>query len=62
MADEKAFLLPVVIDNTRDADAKVPAEFKAVQWTKLPGGETPAAFGDRACFAIDRTVGCAARR
>src|SRR3954468_16295272 len=39
MADEKAFLLPVVIDDTRDADAKVPAEFKAVQWTRLPRGE-----------------------
>eukprot|EP01034_Spumella_vulgaris_P001387 gene1387-1829_t len=34
MADEKAFLLPVVIDDTRDAEAKVPAEFKAVQWTR----------------------------
>ncbi len=35
MADEKAFILPIVIDATRDADAKVPAEFKAVQWTRL---------------------------
>ncbi len=44
MADEKTFLLPVVIDGTRDAEAKVPAEFKAVQWTRLPGGETPEKF------------------
>ena len=44
MADEKAFLLPVLIDGTRDAEAKVPVEFKAVQWTKLPVGETPPAF------------------
>lgn len=29
MADEKTFLLPVVVDATRDADAKVPAEFKS---------------------------------
>ncbi len=36
MADEKTFLLPVVIDATRDTEAKVPAEFKAVQWTRLP--------------------------
>src|SRR3954464_14358227 len=36
MADEKTFLLPVVIDATRDQEAKVPAEFRAVQWTKLP--------------------------
>jgi tetratricopeptide (TPR) repeat protein/TolB-like protein len=47
MAEEKAFLLPVVIDDTRDAAAKVPAEFKAVQWTRLPGGETTPAFRAR---------------
>jgi len=47
MADEKAFLLPIVIDATRDAEAKVPGEFKTVQWTKLPGGDTPPAFATR---------------
>jgi TolB-like protein/Flp pilus assembly protein TadD len=36
MAEEKAFLLPVVIDETRDAEARVPSEFKAVQWSRLP--------------------------
>ena len=44
MADDTTFLLPVVIDDTRDAEARVPAEFRAVQWTRLPGGETPASF------------------
>ena len=44
MAEAKPFLLPVVIDVTRDAEAHVPAEFKTVQWTKLPGGETPEKF------------------
>src|SRR5471030_1324539 len=44
MAEEKAFLLPVVIDATRDTDAKVPAEFKAVQWTYLPASEATPAF------------------
>ncbi len=44
MAEEKAFLLPIVIDETPDGDAKVPAEFKNVQWTRLPGGETPEKF------------------
>src|SRR6185436_6829595 len=39
-SEQVAFLLPVVIDGTRDAEADVPAEFKAVQWTRLPGGET----------------------
>ena len=44
MAEEKTFLLPVVIDSTRDAEGKVPAEFRAVQWTRLPGGEASARF------------------
>ncbi len=38
MAEAKPFLLPVVIDATRDTEAHVPTEFKAVQWTRLPGG------------------------
>ncbi|MDP3069479.1 MAG: TIR domain-containing protein [Opitutaceae bacterium] len=47
MAEEKAFVLPVVIDDTRDAEAKVPVEFKAVQWTRLPGGEGAEKFCQR---------------
>ena len=42
-----AFLLPIVIDDTRDDDARVPERFREVQWTRLPGGETPPAFVDR---------------
>src|SRR3954471_3496177 len=38
MSEQIAFLLPVVIDATRDAEADVPAEFKAVQWTHLRQG------------------------
>ncbi|MEY2879788.1 MAG: hypothetical protein RLZZ15_2168 [Verrucomicrobiota bacterium] len=44
MAEEKTFLLPVVIDDTRDAEAKVPGEFRAVQWTRLTGGEATPVF------------------
>ena len=33
------FILPVVIDGTPEQTALVPDRFKAVQWTKLPGGE-----------------------
>ena len=44
MSGVRAFLLPVVIDDTRDAEAHVPAEFRAVQWTRLPSGETPEKF------------------
>jgi TolB-like protein/Tfp pilus assembly protein PilF len=47
MAQQKAFLVPVVVDGTRDQDAFVPDAFKAVQWTRLPGGETPPAFVER---------------
>jgi hypothetical protein len=41
MAEQKAFLVPVVIDGTGDQEAFVPGEFREVQWTRLPAGETP---------------------
>ena len=41
IASGVAFILPVVIDDTRDADALVPDRFRAVQWTRLRGGEVP---------------------
>jgi TolB-like protein/Tfp pilus assembly protein PilF len=47
MADDKAFLMPVVIDNTDDQDAHVPDKFREFQWTSLPGGETPTIFLER---------------
>jgi TolB-like protein/Tfp pilus assembly protein PilF len=47
MAEQKAFLVPVVIDDTSDRHAIVPDLFRAVQWTRLPGGETPPAFVER---------------
>jgi len=53
MADEKAFLLPILIDDTRDADAKVPPEFRAVQWTKLPAGAASPAF----CARVQKLLG-----
>jgi hypothetical protein len=43
MADDHTFLLPVAIDATDQASARVPEKFLAVQWLKLPGGQpTPA--------------------
>src|SRR5688572_19950930 len=45
MAKGRPFLLPVVIDGTRDDDAQVPDSFTEVQWTRLPGGEISSAFG-----------------
>lgn len=47
MADDRAFLLPVVIDATPEPDARVPERFRDVQWTRLPGGEASAAFIER---------------
>jgi TolB-like protein/Flp pilus assembly protein TadD len=47
MDPEMAFLLPVVIDDTRDDDERVPERFREVQWTRLPGGVTTVAFVDR---------------
>jgi adenylate cyclase len=47
MADGKPFLVPVVIDDTNDHDAEVPESFRAVQWTRLPGGQTPPVFVER---------------
>ena len=43
-SDRRAFLVPVAIDDTGDTDADVPESFRAVQWTRLPAGETPPAF------------------
>jgi hypothetical protein len=36
-----AFILPVLIDGTKEAGALVPDRFRTVQWTKLPGGVVP---------------------
>jgi len=55
MATAKAFLLPVVIDGTRDADAHVPDEFREVQWTRLPGGEGAAV--EKFCARVGRLLG-----
>jgi TolB-like protein/Tfp pilus assembly protein PilF len=47
MADAKPFLVPVVVDATNDQVAEVPDAFRAVQWTRLPGGDAPTAFVER---------------
>ena len=50
----KAFLLPVVVDDTRDDDENVPDKFRDVQWTRLPAGETPPAFVERVQRLLSR--------
>ncbi|MHB8477126.1 MAG: toll/interleukin-1 receptor domain-containing protein [Steroidobacteraceae bacterium] len=47
MAEDRAFLLPIVIDGTSDSDARVPEKFREVQWTRLPVGANTDAFVDR---------------
>ena len=47
MARGTPFVLPVCIDETKDWDAIVPDSFMSVQWTRLPGGETPPKFCER---------------
>jgi TolB-like protein len=43
MADDHLFLLPIVIDDTNEAGARVPEKFLAVQGLRVPGGRpTPA--------------------
>jgi TolB-like protein len=44
MSADKAFLVPVVIEDTPDDDERVPERFREVQWTRLPAGKTPPEF------------------
>jgi len=47
MTTSRTFLLPVAIDETSEEDEQVPDRFRELQWTRLPGGETPPAFVER---------------
>ena len=43
----KAFLVPVCIDDTKESNSDVPESFLNVQWTRLPNGETSRQFAER---------------
>ena len=47
MADDQAFLLPAVIDDTPEAAARVPDRFRERQWTRLVGGMASTEFTER---------------
>jgi hypothetical protein len=47
IAEGGVFILPVCIDDTREGDAHVPEKFKALHFTRLPGGEAPPEFARR---------------
>jgi hypothetical protein len=44
MADDHAFLLPVVLDDTSQTGARVPEKFLSIQWVRVPGGQPNAAL------------------
>jgi hypothetical protein len=47
IADGAVFILPVCIDETNAGDAQVPDRFKALHFSRLPGGEVPPEFARR---------------
>jgi TolB-like protein/tetratricopeptide (TPR) repeat protein len=47
MADDQAFLLPVVIDDTPEPTARVPDRFRERQWSRLIDDRSMAAFAGR---------------
>src|SRR6516162_7259415 len=47
MAPDQAFLLPVAIDETSQADKRIPDRFRELQWTRLPDGVATPAFLER---------------
>jgi len=56
MADDAPFLVPIVIDRTNEASARVPDSFRDVQWMRLPDGEISGFFVER----IGRLLSCGA--
>jgi tetratricopeptide (TPR) repeat protein len=62
MSANRAFLLPVVIDDTRDGEEHVPDRFREVQWTRVPAGATPAAFVERVQRLTSNEVSAPIRR
>jgi hypothetical protein len=51
------FILPVLIDDTREPDALVPDRFRKVQWTRLPGGVAGSPGGGSAGQGTRRLAG-----
>jgi hypothetical protein len=47
MAEGALFIMPVTVDDTNGGEAQVPDKFKAVHFTRLPGGEVTSEFARR---------------
>ncbi|MGH8326194.1 MAG: TIR domain-containing protein [Steroidobacteraceae bacterium] len=56
MATDLPFLVPVAIDDTPNMDPRVPERFRAIQWTRLPGGETSLAFVEHIQRLLSREI------
>jgi adenylate cyclase len=54
MAEDQAFLMPVVIDDTSEARARVPDRFRERQWSRLADTAAIAAFAERVVQALAR--------
>jgi len=53
IAEGALFILPVCIDDTEGGNAQVPDKFKAVHFTRMPGGEVPIDFARRLRDLLD---------
>lgn len=56
MADDQAYLMPVVIDDTLEVSARVPDRFRERQWTCLRGGETTQEFVEQVRRMLSASV------
>lgn len=53
MSEDRAFIVPVLIDEIDEATARVPELFRARQWARLINGEVPLAFVQQMQRLID---------
>ena len=49
MADDQAFFVPVIIDDTPEPSARVPDKFRERQWSRLTDDPAIVAFAGRVC-------------
>ena len=54
MADDQAFFVPVIIDDTPEASARVPEKFRERQWTRLNDDMAMASFVQRIAKLLAR--------
>lgn len=55
ISSDRAYLLPVVIDATRETDDRAPERFRDVHWIRAPGGEPPPGFAEHVSQLLARS-------